>query len=148
MKESGYLCMWEPEALNDISNLQKLFKQRFAVVRDVWILKKQKKIEPLDKDRWLEVLEAVWEKAAEIWLCVDLIRDLWDTMHEIAIEIEEVVSAKDASPEKADYEDAILPLRHKIDELDPEILSMILKISHNNRGDKTEILLSDMLSNF
>lgn len=70
------------------TELLKLFAKRFEVVAQIWDIKKELWLEPMDKNRWQEVLEKVisdWEK---LWLSKDFVVNIWQEIHKEALKIE------------------------------------------------------------
>ena len=65
-----------------------LLSRRFTIVNQVWILKKENNIKPLQSTRWNELLTEnieVW-KELEVW--EEFIRDVWERIHEESLKIE------------------------------------------------------------
>jgi len=65
-----------------------LLSRRFTIVNEIWKLKKQENIPPLQEDRWNEVLENKIEVWTEFWLKKEFIEDIWNRIHKEALEIE------------------------------------------------------------
>ena len=70
--------------LNDLS-------KRIEIVRKVWQYKKENNIPFLQSGRWEEVLNSKIEKWKKLWLPVDLVKDVWNIIHEYALEIEKKI---------------------------------------------------------
>lgn len=62
--------------------------KRFSVVGEIAKLKKNKKIEPLDKKRWNEVLQKVTSKTKKLQISEDLIKKIYDEIHQASLKIE------------------------------------------------------------
>ncbi len=65
-----------------------LFKRRFEIVFEVWKLKKEHWIKPLQEDRWQKLLAENIEAWKRLWLSEEFIRDIWERVHKEALEIE------------------------------------------------------------
>jgi chorismate mutase len=63
--------------------------KRFSVVEEIARLKKNKKIEPLDKKRWNEVLQKVVSKTKQLRISEELIKKIYDEIHQASLKIEE-----------------------------------------------------------
>lgn len=63
--------------------------KRFSVVSEIAKLKKNKKIEPLDKKRWNEVLQKVTIKTKQLHISEDLIKKIYEQIHHASLKIEE-----------------------------------------------------------
>jgi len=71
----------------DAEILYLLFR-RFTIVDEIWKIKKQENIPALQEDRWNEVLNEKIEIWNEFWLKKEFIEDIWNRIHEYALEIE------------------------------------------------------------
>ena len=71
------------------SGLVKLLGQRMEVVKKVSEYKKTKGIPALDQKRWNAVLNSKMKKAKKAGLDVDLVREIYELIHEYALRIEE-----------------------------------------------------------
>jgi chorismate mutase len=82
--------LWECRKEIDKIDLEilKLFAERFKIVLEVWKLKKENNIPPLDEKRWNEVLQKIVEKWKSFWLSGEFIVDVWERIHEESLEIE------------------------------------------------------------
>jgi len=65
-----------------------LLFRRFEIVKQIWIIKKQDWIVPLDNDRWNQLLNENLEVSREFWLNDNLIIDIWNRIHIESLEIE------------------------------------------------------------
>lgn len=65
-----------------------LLFRRFEIVKQIWIIKKQDWIVPLDNDRWNKLLNENLEVSREFWLNDNLIIDIWNRIHSESLEIE------------------------------------------------------------
>lgn len=75
--------------ISSIDNeLIKLLSERLEVVKEVWKIKKEYNIQPLQEKRWLEVLDNISSEAEELWLDKDFIIDIWNTIHKEALRLE------------------------------------------------------------
>jgi chorismate mutase len=66
----------------------KLFAKRFEVVAQIWSIKKELWLKPLDKDRWQEVLEKAILEWKKLWLDKDFTIDIWERIHKESLKIE------------------------------------------------------------
>lgn len=77
------------EQINTLDNeLIYLLFRRFEIVKQIWIIKKQDWIAPLDNDRWNKLLNENLEVSREFWLRDELIVDIWNRIHSESLEIE------------------------------------------------------------
>lgn len=65
-----------------------LLFRRFEIVKQIWIIKKQDWIAPLDNERWNKLLNENLEVSREYWLRDELIVDIWNRIHSESLEIE------------------------------------------------------------
>lgn len=65
-----------------------LLSRRLQIVEQVWILKKEHNVAPLQPDRWQEVLLRLYEEADARMLSRELIDDIWNRIHTEALRIE------------------------------------------------------------
>jgi chorismate mutase len=65
-----------------------LLFRRFTLVNEIWKIKKELWMSPLQKDRWQEVLNNKIEVWKEYWLKKEFIEDIWNRIHKEALEIE------------------------------------------------------------
>lgn len=65
-----------------------LLSRRFEIVNQVWILKKEQNIAPLQNDRWNKLLSQNIEVGEELWIKKEFIEDVWNRIHKEALEIE------------------------------------------------------------
>ena len=66
-----------------------LLAKRFEIVRQVGHYKKEHHLPPLQLGRWEEVLEDKIQKAKKYNIDQNCIVDIWNRIHESALEIEE-----------------------------------------------------------
>ncbi|MDD2917267.1 MAG: chorismate mutase [Candidatus Gracilibacteria bacterium] len=69
--------------------LIELLAKRFEVVKQVGIYKKEHNLPPLQPGRWQEVLDKRTRKAGEFGLDATFVVDVWNRIHEYALELEE-----------------------------------------------------------
>lgn len=65
-----------------------LLSRRFTIVNEIWIIKKEENIPPLQTDRWNSLLNDniyTWE---ELGLNKEIIIDIWNRIHEESLRIE------------------------------------------------------------
>mgnify|MGYP001765821076 FL=1 len=65
-----------------------LFFRRFEIVKQIWLVKKQEKIQPLDNNRWQTLLNENLEVSREFWLNDQFIIDIWNRIHSESLNIE------------------------------------------------------------
>ena len=65
-----------------------LLSRRFTIVKEVWKLKKENNIDPLQTDRWNKLLSENIEVAKELEVSEDLVRGIWERIHKESLEIE------------------------------------------------------------
>lgn len=66
-----------------------LLFRRFEIVKQVWEVKKQSWIKnPLDKNRWKELMAENLATSRDYWLSDDLINDLWNRIHTESLDLE------------------------------------------------------------
>jgi len=69
----------------------KLLTKRMDHAKSIGMLKKAQGISPFHEGRWKEVLSDRLLLAQEYGLSEELVKKLWNTMHEYAIEVEKRV---------------------------------------------------------
>lgn len=69
----------------------KLLGERFSIVKQVGIYKKEHDLPPLQPDRWVEVLRTRTAWAVENGLSPEFVERLWNELHSYALEEEERV---------------------------------------------------------
>ena len=65
-----------------------LLSRRFEIVKQIWILKKELDMAPLQPERWLEVLNNLKDDAKEHWVNENLIEDIWNRIHKESLNLE------------------------------------------------------------
>ena len=75
------------------SNLMELLLKRFEVVTKVWEYKKEHNLPPLQPGRWKDVLSDKISKAEKIWLDTKMIENIWNSIHEWALKLEDEVKS-------------------------------------------------------
>jgi len=65
-----------------------LLFRRFTLVDEIWKIKKQIWMNPLQEDRWQQVLQDKIEVWKEYWLNEEFIKDIWNRIHKEALDIE------------------------------------------------------------
>lgn len=66
-----------------------LFFRRFEIVKEIWKIKKDEWVKPLDSNRWNKLLEDNLEVSREFGLEDDFILDIWNRIHSQSLKIEE-----------------------------------------------------------
>jgi|GEM_PF-549056 len=74
--------------------LLSLIAHRMSVVKKVGSFKKKHQIAPLQPGRWREVLERLHQQAAPTGLRVEFIDDIWNRVHEEALQIEKKLGGR------------------------------------------------------
>lgn len=77
------------------ARILELLSQRLALVREVGIYKKQQGIAPLDKNRWQKVLNSKLLLARKLGLDPDLVRDIYELIHQTALKLESLIQTPD-----------------------------------------------------
>lgn len=70
------------------ANLLELLAQRARLVDDIGRYKKARNLEPLDSNRWRQVLENNLERAKALNLCPEFIEGLYHLIHEYSLKLE------------------------------------------------------------
>lgn len=65
-----------------------LFFRRFEIVKQIWLIKKQDWIKPLDNNRWQTLLNENLEVSREYWLSDEFIIDIWNRIHTESLNLE------------------------------------------------------------
>ena len=69
----------------------KTLSQRVRIVKKIGKLKKKQHLPPLDRNRWQEVLASRLAFAQKYNLPQDIIKKLYNLIHELSLKIEETV---------------------------------------------------------
>lgn len=114
-------------------------------VYQVWELKAKHNKEPLDEARWKIVVEQVQKIWLDKGIDVDLVKAVWDAIHEVSLKIESLVppvSENEQSNKEQEYQDTLLPIRKEIDALNIRLLDCIvwMKWEKDETQLQTEIL--------
>ena len=75
------------------SKIIELLWQRFDYVRKVAVFKREKNMPALQSSRWQEVLDGVKKSWTENGLNPVFVGVIWNTIHEFALEIEEIIKS-------------------------------------------------------
>lgn len=73
------------------TQLLQLIHKRLRVVEEVGKLKKELRLKPLDSARWSQVLEKGLKQAASLGLRREFVKKILDTIHEEALQIEQII---------------------------------------------------------
>lgn len=65
-----------------------LFSRRFKIVEQIWIIKKENNIKPLQTDRWEKLLNENIEVWKELMVSESFIKDVWGRIHKESLNIE------------------------------------------------------------
>lgn len=68
-----------------------LLFRRFTLVSEIWKLKKEIWMQILQKNRWEQVLKNKIEIWNEYWLKKEFIENIWNNIHNEALEIEKKI---------------------------------------------------------
>lgn len=68
----------------------KLLAERMEVVKKVGEYKASRGIPPLDEKRWREVLDSKLKQAKALGLSEELVRDIYERIHQEALKLEEL----------------------------------------------------------
>lgn len=83
------------EMRHSLLNLDKsiclVLAERFCIVKRIGHYKEQLGIPPLDAARWQQVLDDKAEKARQMGISVDLVKNIFNAIHEVALVLEEDV---------------------------------------------------------
>lgn len=88
MKNSQLLENYRQQIDSLDKELLYLLSRRFEIVKQIWIIKKEEWIKPLQKDRWKKLLTENTKVWNELWLNEDLVIDIWNRIHTESLEIE------------------------------------------------------------
>lgn len=65
-----------------------LLSRRFALVEQVWNIKKEVWAEVIQQKRWDEVMKKILEEAKEKHISEELVKNIWELIHKESINIE------------------------------------------------------------
>jgi chorismate mutase len=65
-----------------------LLAKRFKIVKEIWQYKKENGLAPLQPSRWNQVLKTRKEFAKKFWISEKFIEDIWNRIHDEALNIE------------------------------------------------------------
>ncbi len=71
--------------------LLQVIAKRMEIVQEIGKLKKDMKVEPLDEERWQNVLNRIGLVAKKYNLPEDLVKKIYDEIHKAALIIEKVI---------------------------------------------------------
>jgi len=81
---------------NNLLNLDKslclVLAERFRIVKRIGEYKNSLKIPPLDPVRWKQVLESKGKVAESLGISVSLIKDIYNSIHEVSLNIEHEIA--------------------------------------------------------
>ena len=94
--KSGALSLEEMRfsLLNLDKSICLVLAERFCIVKRIGLYKEQLNVPPLDATRWQQVLDDKAEKAAQLGISIDLIKNIFNAIHEVALVLEEDVKIK------------------------------------------------------
>jgi chorismate mutase len=67
-----------------------LLSRRFEIVKQIWIIKKQNDIQPLQTWRWEQVLQNLMLEAQDKWVNQDFVKTVWEEIHKEALRLEKM----------------------------------------------------------
>ena len=70
------------------SEIVNLLHERLEIVKLIGEYKKNNNIQALQEDRFKEILEKVTNQADELWMNPILVYNIWDMIHEEALNLE------------------------------------------------------------
>ena len=73
------------------SSIVNLLAKRMKIVKKVGLLKKQHNIPPLDPARWQQVLTSKMEKVKSLGLDPEMVKKIYNIIHEEALKIEKLL---------------------------------------------------------
>jgi chorismate mutase len=75
--------------IDEIDNeLLRVIAKRIDIIREIGLLKKEIKIQPLDEKRWQEVVTRIRELAVKHNLPLELVEKIYEELHQEALKIE------------------------------------------------------------
>lgn len=103
-----------------------ILKERNEKVYEVWKLKAKHNKEPLDEARWKIVAKSVEQEWMAKWIDGFLIKEVWNTIHNISVRIESLVVPESEHIRDEDrYQSDISVLRQKIDSINTQLLDCL-----------------------
>lgn len=84
------LQKWRQEIDLIDSEIINLLAKRMNIVKRIWKYKKEKWINILQEGRWNDVLKSRKKIATELGLKEEFIEDIWNRIHDYALNIEEL----------------------------------------------------------
>lgn len=82
--------------LNLDKSLCLVLSERFRIVKRIGAYKHKLNVPPLDQKRWNKVLESKSEVAQNLGISVPLIRDIYNSIHEVSLDIEREIAESKA----------------------------------------------------
>lgn len=83
------LLEWFRNQIDTIDNeFIYLLSRRFELVRQIWIIKKEKNFSPLQEGRWEDLLNNLLLEANDKWVNPEVVKDIWNRIHKESLEIE------------------------------------------------------------
>jgi len=73
------------------AKILELLAQRMKLVLKVGVYKKRQSIAPLDQSRWQKILKSKFSLARKLGLDKDLVKDIYERIHEAALKLESTV---------------------------------------------------------
>jgi len=74
--------------------LLELLRKRFDLVLKVWVFKAENNIPSLQQDRWEQVLADKRLKAERLGLDGEMVADIWNSIHKVAVDVENSIKAR------------------------------------------------------
>lgn len=66
-----------------------LLSRRFEIVKQIWKIKKENNISPLQIDRWQKIINNLVEEAKDKWINEELVIKIWEEIHKESLKLEE-----------------------------------------------------------
>lgn len=83
------------EMRDSLLNLDKslcfVLAERFCIVKQIGLYKEKLNVPPLDASRWQQVLDDKAEKARQLDVSVELVKNIYNAIHQVALTLEEDV---------------------------------------------------------
>ncbi len=81
---------------NNLLNLDRsiclVLAERFRIVKQIGEYKDSLKVPPLDQERWNQLLQAKADVSRSLGISVTLIKDIYNSIHEVSINIEQEIA--------------------------------------------------------
>ena len=85
---------WRKEIDKVDEELVNVLSKRIKIIEEIGRYKAKQNIAPLQPKRWQDVLQSKMKKAKKLGLSDDLIKEIYETIHKHALELEESMKRK------------------------------------------------------